>query len=158
MFTICTCHMNFKIFNSLTGWLISSAVNLLWTTINKCFMFECLKFINCVGPVSIDSLSIDQQCHMISCKHDAMLSLAYWSLFLDQSTWGITLVKRQGNPPTSIIWSRSQVTISDIQCVGLSHSPTHHLLFKLAQTLWLPYDEPKECEQTELTPQKTCDA
>ena len=80
---------------------------LLWATINKCFMFECLKFMSCVGPVSIDCLSIDQQCHiMISCKHDAMLSL---SLFLDQSTWGITLVKRQGNPPTSITWSPSQV-------------------------------------------------
>ena len=79
-------------------------------------MFEIYSMC-CVGPVSIDWLSIDQQCHiMISCKHDAMLSLAYRLLFLDQSTWGIALVKWQGNPPTSITWSRS----SGIQCVGLS--------------------------------------
>ena len=26
------------------------------------------------------------------------------------------------------------------------------------QTLRLPYDDPKECEQTKLAPQKTCDA
>ena len=48
---------------------------------------SCLKFMSCVGQVSIDYLSIDQQCHiMISCKHDAMLSLAYQSLFLDKLT------------------------------------------------------------------------
>ena len=100
---------------------------LSWVTINKCFMFECLKFMSCVGPVSIDCLLIDRQCHIvISCKHDAMLSLAYRSLFLDQSTWGITLVQRQANPPTSITWSRSQVTISDIQCVGLSLTGMTH--------------------------------
>ena len=101
--------------------------SLSWATINKCFIFECLKFMSCVGPVSIDCLLIDQQCHiMIACKHDAMLSLAYRSLFLDQSTWGITLVKRRANPPTSITWSRSQVTISDIQCVGLSLTGMTH--------------------------------
>ena len=50
----------------------------------------CLKFMSCVGQVSIDYLSIDQQCHiMISCKHDAMLSLAYQSLFLDKLTTSI---------------------------------------------------------------------
>ena len=31
-----------------------------------------------------------------------MLSLAYQSLFLDQLTWGVALVKRQGNPPGAI--------------------------------------------------------
>ena len=51
---------------------------------------SCLKFMSCVGQVSIDYLSIDQQCHiMISCKHDAMLSLAYRSLFLDKLTTSI---------------------------------------------------------------------
>ena len=49
----------------------------------------CLKFMSCVGQVWIDYLSIDQQCHMISCKHDAMLSLAYRSLFLDKLTTSI---------------------------------------------------------------------
>ena len=33
---------------------------------------------------------VDQQCHiMISCKHDAMLSLVYRSLFLDKLTTSI---------------------------------------------------------------------
>ena len=50
----------------------------------------CLKLMSCVGQVSIDYLSIDQQCHiMIFCKHDAMLSLAYRSLFLDKLTTSI---------------------------------------------------------------------
>ena len=51
---------------------------------------SCLKFMSCVGQVSIDYLSIDHQCYiMISCKHDAMLSLAYRSLFLDKLTTSI---------------------------------------------------------------------
>ena len=41
----------------------------------------------------------------------------FW--FLDQSTWGISLVKPQDIPPSWATWSRPWVTITGTQCMGL---------------------------------------
>ena len=102
-------------------------------------MFECLKFMRCVGTIAIDCLPIEQ--HIMSRKHYA--NAPFWltgSWFLDESTWGISSVKQQGIPPSWITWSRPcGIQCMDVSLTDITYRSTSYSAFIQQDTIrWPP--------------------